>query len=75
MIVLSVLIPSLWLASNAFESSTLHVTFWSVTCGMLLSGALHKMWTFFQGQDSLQSTESQTLALPDMKKRLETSVV
>ena len=74
-IILSVCILSLWLASTALELSTMHVTFWSITGGLLLSAALHKVWRASRGESSLQGTGSQTLAPEDMKKQLNISAV
>jgi hypothetical protein len=75
-IVLSVWIFSLWLASlTAPDLSTMHVTFWSLTCGLLFGAALHKIWTCLRGNDGLQSKESHSMVLPDMKKGLDVTDV
>jgi len=70
-IVLAAYICSLWLASTVPEMNIMHVTFWSITCGLLLSAALHKIWLFLQGETSLQGTESQMWASQDMKQQLD----
>jgi hypothetical protein len=76
MIVLSVYISSLWLALTAPESSSMHVTFWGITCGLLLSDAFHnicsllfKTWLLLRGDNTIQCTDSQMWTSQDTKDR------